>query len=125
MGSTGRFFLALMVAVTTFAGGSLLWPRLTTRPRPKLLQDVHDLVLRTPVGQHSADVLGVSDETTVEPINIGAVVGSVVNGAKTAIQKRVQTVVVTNAVNSLSRRFESLPPEQKEQIQEILCKPIE
>lgn len=125
MGSTGRFFLALMVAVTTLAGGSLLWPRLTTRPRPKLLQDVHDLVLRTPMGQHSADVLGVSDEAAVEPINIGAVVGSAVYGAKIAIQKRVQNVVVINAVNSLSRRFESLPPEQKEQIQEILCKPIE
>lgn len=77
------------------------------------------------MGAHSADVLGVSDEANVQPIDVGQIVGGAVMGAKTAVQKRVQTVVVTNAVNSLSRRFDALPEDQKEQIQQILCKPTE
>lgn len=125
MGSTARFILACMVAITALGSGSLMWPRLSDKPRPKVLQNVHDLVLRTEVGQNAANVLGVSDEANVQKINFGEIASRAVGNARTAVQNRVRTVVVTNAVNSLSRRFDALPVEQKEQIQQILCKPAE
>lgn len=123
MGPVIQFILAIAVATTSLAGGSLLWPRLTTQERPKLLQEVHDIVIRTPVGQETAQVLGVSDEAHVEPINVGQAVGAAVNGIKTVVQNRVQTIIVGNAVNQLSAQFDRLPKEQKVQIQQILCKP--
>lgn len=123
MGPTARFILALTVAVTALGSGSLLWPRLTDEPRPKLLQDVHDLVLRTSVGQNAANVLGVSDEATVQKINVGQMVAGAVGNAKTAVQKRVRTVVVTNAVNQLNRQFDNLSDDQKTYVREAVCEP--
>jgi hypothetical protein len=125
MGPVMQFILALAVAATSLAGGSLVWPRLTTQARPKLLQNVHDVVIKTPVGQQTAQVLGVSNEAQVEPINIGKTVAGAVEGVRGAIQNRVQTVVVGNAVNQLTTQFDRLPQEQKENIQQILCKPTD
>ena len=123
MGPTARFILALSVAVTALGSGSLLWPRLTDQPRPKFLQDVHDLVLRTSVGQNAADVLGVSDETNVQKINMGQMIMGAVGNAKIAIQNRVRTIVVTNAVNQLNRQFDNLSDEQKTYVQQAVCEP--
>ena len=118
-----QFVLALAVATTSLAGSSLIWPRFTTQTRPKLLQQVHDVVIKTPVGQRTADVLGVTDESHVEPINPSAIAVGAVNGVKNTIQRRIQTVVVGNAVNELTRQFDKLPKEQQQYIQQALCKP--
>lgn len=123
MGPTARFILALTVAITALGSGSLIWPRLTDEPRPKLLQDVHDLVLRTSVGQDAANVLGVSDEANVQKINIGQVVAGAVGNAKTAVQNRIRTIVVTNAVNQLNRQFDNLSEEQQTYVREAVCEP--
>ena len=125
MGPTARFIIALSVAVTALGSGSLLWPRLTDQPRPKFLQDVHDLVLRTSVGQNAADVLGVSDETNVQKINMGQMIMGAVGNAKIAIQNRVRTIVVTNAVNQLNRQFDNLSDEQKTYVQQAVCEPTQ
>lgn len=125
MGPTARFLLALTVAVTALGSGSLMWPRLTDRPRPALLQKVHDIVLQTPTGQNAAEVLGVSDEANVEPINVGQVIGGAVGRAKEAVQNRVRTVVVTNAVNQLNRQFDHLNDDQKTVVRQAICEPPE
>jgi hypothetical protein len=119
-----NFIVALAVAVASLVSGSLAWPRLTTVTRPKLLQEVHDIALTTSIGKQTANVLGVSDETNIQPLNIGQMTYSLVDSAKAAIQKRAQTVIVGNAVNQLNSQFDRLPTEQKKQIQEILCKPL-
>lgn len=119
-----NFIIALAIATASLVSGSLLWPRLTTQQRPKLLQEVHDVALKTSIGKETANVLGVSDETHIQPISIGQMTYSLVDTAKAAVQKRVQTVIVGNAVNQLNSQFDRLPIEQKKQIQEILCKPL-
>lgn len=118
-----QFIIAVMVAITSLAGGSLAWPRLTSQSRPKLLQEVHDLVIKTSVGKQTASVLGVTNEAQVEPINIGNIVGSTIQGVTSSVQNRVQTVIVGNAVNQLRSQFDKMPKSQQEQIQQILCKP--
>lgn len=125
MGPVVQFTLALAVAFTSLAGGSLAWPRLTNQPRPQLLQQVHDVTIKTVPGQRAAEVLGVSDERQAEPINLGKMAADGINGVKAAVQKRVQTIVVGNAVNELTRQFDKLPDDQKQYIQDALCKPQE
>lgn len=125
MGPVVQFTLAITVAIASLAGGSLAWPRLTRDPRPQLLQQVHDVAIRTVPGQRAAEVLGVSDERQAEPINLGKMAADGVNGMKGALQRRVQTIVVGNAVNELTRQFDRLPVDQKLYIQEALCKPQE
>lgn len=125
MGSVANFIIALIVATATIAGGSIAWPRLTNQPRPKLLQDVRNVVIKTSIGAQTANVLGVSDEAHVKQVNLGEVAAGAIGEVKTAVQNRVQAVIVGNAVNQLHQQFERLSPDQKTQIQQIICKPLE
>ena len=125
MGPAANFIIALVVATVTIAGGSLAWPRLTKQPRPKLLQDVKNVFIKTPIGVQTANILGVSDEAHVKPVNLGSVAAGAIGEVKTVVQNRVQAIIVGNAVNQLHQQFERLSPDQKTQIQEIICKPLE
>lgn len=121
MGPVASFIIALAVAATSLAGGSLVWPRLTTNERPKLLQEVHDVVIKTQQGQEAAQVLGVSDEKNVKPIQIGQVVGGVVGGVTSALQNRARDVIVGNAVNQLRSEYDKMPKNEKDAVQQIFC----
>lgn len=121
MGPVANFIIALLVAATSLAGGSLAWPKFTSNTRPKLLQEVHDLVIKTQPGRQAANVLGVSDETNIKPIQIGEIVQSAAGGVTTALQNRAQTIIVSNAVNQLRGQFDKLPKSEKDQIQQIFC----
>lgn len=116
-----QFVMSAIIASITLSGASLLWPRLTTQPRPEFLNKVHDVVVSTGPGQQAATVLGVSDEAKAEPFSLKALQ----DGVTHAVTNRVQEVVMGNAVNELSRQFDTLPKDQKLQIQEVLCKPLE
>src|SRR5690348_7637193 len=103
-----QLVLAVAVFGVTLSGGSLLWPHITDAPRPKLLQDVRDTVIQTQPGKQAAQVLGVSDEASVEPINLGQVAGNMVNGVRSAAQKRVQTIIMAQVTQQLSSQYERL-----------------
>ncbi len=125
MGPVVQFILALAVAATSLAGSSLAWPRFTTQARPQLLERVREITLKTDAGQKAAQVLGVTDESKVEPISIGKMVSDGINGVKNTAEKRIQTIIVSNAVNELTRQFDRLSPDQKQYVQQALCKPQE
>lgn len=118
-----QFLLTLMMAGATVAGTSLLWPKLTDKPRPKPLEEVKNMVLKTPMGQQAAVVLGVTNEETIEPINVASVAASVTSNVSSAITNKAQEIVTRQAVEQLTRQIDQLPPEQKTQLQEIFCKP--
>src|SRR5258706_13221326 len=118
----GAFVLALVVSLFTLSGGSLLWPKFTTAPRPKLLQQVHDVVVKTPPGEQAAQVLGVSTDD-VQPINLGEVANNIVNSVKTAAQKRAQTIIMAQVTSQLTNQYEKLPNDHQQQLQQIICKP--
>jgi hypothetical protein len=77
--------------------------------------------VKTPVGFQAARVLGVTDDKTIQPVNMGQVVGSVGNSIKSAVQKRAQSIITAQIVGQLSNRFEKLPKDQQKQLQEIVC----
>ncbi len=120
----GAFVLALVVSVFTLSGGSLLWPKFTAAPRPQLLQQVHDIVVKTPPGEQAAQVLGVSTDD-VQPINLGEVANSVVTNIKTAAQKRAQTIIMAQVTSQLTNQYEKLSKDQQEKLQQIICTPPE
>ena len=120
----GPFVLALVVSLFTLSGGSLLWPKFTTAPRPKLLQQVHDVVVKTPPGEQAAQVLGVSTDD-VQPINLGEVANTIVANIKTAAQKRAQTIIMAQVTAQLTNQYEKLSKDQQVQLQQIICKPTE
>lgn len=118
-----QFVIALIVGVVSVSGGSLIWPRLTTNPRPEVLQQVHDVVIKTPMGNQMATVLGVADEANVAPLNLGELAGSAAGEVKSAAEKRAQMVIMTQVTRELSKQYEKLPEDQKIQLQQIICQP--
>lgn len=117
-------FLAVLIGATvSIAGASLLWPKLTTEPRPKPLTEVRKVLMQTPVGQQAAGILGVTDEAAVTPINVSSVASTLVAGVVANVGQKTQEVVTRGAVQQLLRQVDQLPTDQKQQIQEALCKP--
>ncbi|MFZ5845656.1 MAG: hypothetical protein ACOY0S_04275 [Patescibacteria group bacterium] len=116
---TLKFILVAVISGVTVALGSLLWPKFTRQARPAPLQQVHDLVIKTDLGKEVAGILGVTDETTIAPINIASWAGSLMSSTG----EQAQQIVVTQTINRLLQQFEQLPPEQKQQIQQAICKP--
>lgn len=118
-----QLFLAVAVFGVTLSGGSLVWPRVTNAPRPQLLQEVHDAVIKTPQGEQAAQVLGVSTDENVQPINLGQVAGTIGNAIKSAAQRRAQTIITAQIVGQLSNGYDKLPKDQQQALQQIICKP--
>jgi len=113
--------LAALVFGVTLSGGSLVWPRVTSAPRPQLLQEVHDTVVKTPQGALAARVLGVTDDKTVQPINLGNLANTAWNGIKNAVEKRAQTVVMSQVTQQLNNQYQKLPKDQQKTLQGIIC----
>jgi len=117
-----QLVLAVAVFGVTLSGGSLLWPKMTSQPRPQLLQQVHDSVVQTPVGAQAAAVLGVSDEASVQQINLGQVAGTIGNSIKTAAQNRAQTIIMAQVRQQLTSQYNKLPKKEQKEFQELICK---
>lgn len=117
-----RFVLTLFAAGVIVSGVAIAWPRLTSQPRPEPLTRVNDIVKNTPVGKNIANVLGISDNESVEPINIASVASSLSASLIKAAEDRAARIVVTQAVRQLASQFDGLPENDKKQIQEFICK---
>ncbi len=102
---------------------SLLWPRFSDQPRPAALNQIRDMVMRTPLGFQTATVLGVSDESNLQRFNMQSTMGDLTASAASAVQQRAQTILTIQAVKQLSQQFKQLPPDQQEQIKQIICQP--
>lgn len=118
-----QFFAVLLASAITLAGGSLLWYKVTKSPRPEILTKVHDVLLTSPVGKQAAGILGVEDESKVEPVNISSVAGSIASSVATSVEKQVQNVVVGQVVTQIAKQYDGLSLEQKKQLEELICKP--
>lgn len=116
-----QLVLAALVFGVTLSGGSLVWPKVTSAPRPLLLQQVHDSVVKTPVGSQAAAVLGVTDDKNVQPINVGEIATNAWNGIKNAAQKRATTIIMSQVTAQLTSQYEKLPKDQQKTLQEIIC----
>lgn len=118
-----KFVLVLVLTGTTVSLTSLAWPKLTRQSRPPPLQQVHDLVVNTNLGQQAADTLGVTNESEVAPINIASLAGSIVNSVVSSVEQRAQQVVVQQAASQLLKQFDRLSHQEQQEIKEVICKP--
>jgi hypothetical protein len=115
-------FIAVAVVATVIAGaGSVAWPKFTSSPRPPLVEKVYEYAKDTPVGQKTRDVLGVTATGDVAPIDLKSEATSLVNGATTVVEKKVQTIIATQAVLQLMHQINSLDAAQQEEIRSIVC----
>lgn len=118
-----RFTIASCVTAVVIIGISFLWPRFTSQNRPTLLQNVHSQLLKTQLGKETEGILGVSDEAHIRPIDLGQAASSAANSIVQVVEKRIETIIAENAVREVRSQLDRLSSDQKEQLQQILCKP--
>jgi hypothetical protein len=107
-----KFVSVIGIVLVVAAALSLLWPRISPYPRPEPLTRLHNILVATPLGEHAAAVLGVSDEAHVVPITPQGFIQGVVN----TLEERLTDVVITHAVREIMARFSQLSPEEQTRI---------
>lgn len=112
----GKFTIVLLAACLFVAGLALLWPRFFDTPRPEPLGQINLIIRGTPQGQHMAQVLGVSDETSVIKLSPQALVERGVMETR----NRVTDVLITHASRIIIEKFSTLPDPQQQRILEAL-----
>lgn len=102
---------------------SFLWPKVTREPRPEALTKVREVVLHTQVGQNLAQVLGVTNESAAEPVNISDVVTTGTNAVVDSVTRSAQHAVTSRILDSLGKQFNDLPEEEKASFRAQICVP--
>lgn len=116
-----QFIATIVLVLMTTIGSSMLWPRFTRQPRPAILEQVHDAVIKTPAGQSTAQILGVSDERNIEPFTVSGVANSIVTSVTTAVRERAAVVISYQIVNQLINQYQKISPEQQQYVQDKIC----
>lgn len=115
---------AVIGGVLVVAVMSVVWPRFSTDPRPEALTRVHDAVLETPLGMNLENVLGVSADSSGQPMSVSAVVATGTNAVVDAVKKSAQRAVTSKILESLAGQFQHLTDEEKAAFRAQICEPI-
>lgn len=117
-------FIGAAIGATVFVSlTSLLWPKVTSEPRPEALTRVRDVVMQTQVGQGIAQTLGVTDEVGVEPVNVADLVTTGTNAALDTVTKTAQHAVASRLLESVAKQFNELSEEEKATFRAQICQP--
>ena len=118
-----KFIAVLGISAIALSVVSIAWPRLSTTKRPEVLDKVHDIVLKTDFGSNLQNVLGVSLDTTPTPINISSAAAGVASYVVSSVEKKAQDVVYQQVLQQFFNQYQSMTPEKKQDIQDLICKP--
>lgn len=118
-----QFIGAAIGASLVMSVASLVWPLVTTQPRPEALTRVREIVLQTAAGQGMAQVLGVSDEQNAAPVNVQDAISSGANMVVDAVAKSAQHAVTARVLESLVKQFNGLSEEDKASLRAQICEP--
>jgi len=114
-----RFIAVLALSAAAVGVGSVAWPRFTDKPRPELLEKAYTITKNTPLGEKTAQVLGVTD--SIQPIDPAKFANTLVSSASSVVEKKVETIIATQAVLQLMRQINKLDPSQQEEIRSLIC----
>ncbi len=118
-----KFIAVLGVSVFAISVISIAWPKLSFTQRPELFDKVHDMVIKTNFGSNLQNVLGVSVDTTPTPINISSAAAGVASYVVSSVEKKAQDVVYQQVLQQFFNQYQSMTPEKKKDIQDLICKP--
>lgn len=106
----------LMIAIV-----SLVWPLVTVSPMPPIIETVRDIVVKTPAGQDASAVLGVTEPTTVTPVNVPEFVAQKAKDALSVTENAVKQSVTTAVIAQVVTKFNELPDDQKQIVRSSIC----
>lgn len=118
-----QYVAAALGSAVVISIASLVWPKVTTQPRPKQLTQVREIVMQTQVGQNMAQVLGVTDEAAVKPMSVGEFVQEQATAVVSNVADSAQHAVTSQVLMQLAKKFNALPKDEQEQFRTLICAP--
>lgn len=117
-----QFLIAALAATTVVATSSLVWYKMTSRPRPEPLTKVRDMVVSTEPGNNIAGILGVGSDSETQPINVASAASRVVSTAVNAVEEKARSTVVLGIAQQVMQEVAKLPEDQKASVKDVICK---
>jgi hypothetical protein len=124
MFGTLKFILVALLAVGVVGIVSIVWPSVTGKPRPDLLEQAFKITRNTQLGQQTAAVLGVSDSKINQPIDLNSIASQAVNTISQTVETKAREIVARQAIIQLVGQIDKLNPDEKMQIKNLLCQPV-
>lgn len=118
-----KFLAVLGVFAVALSVGSIVWPMISKEKRPEALEKIHDIVVKTNFGSNLQNVLGVSDTITPTPIHIASAAAGVASYVVSSVEKKAQDVVYQQVLQQFYNQYQSMTPEKKKDIQDLICTP--
>ncbi len=118
-----QYIAAALGSAVVISIASLVWPKVTTQPRPKQLTQVREIVMQTQAGKNMAEVLGVTDEATVKPMSVGEFVQEQASAMVSNVADSAQHAVTSQVLIQLSKKFSELPKDEQAQFRGLICTP--
>ena len=115
----GAFIAASVLVITA----SIIWPNITKKDRPELLEKVHEQVIETDAGRRAEEVLGGATVFDTLPGRVQTVAGSVSAAATTFIGERTEEVVTRRIIEEVTKRYETMSEDEKNKMRELICTP--
>lgn len=116
-----RLLVSISIAGLFVLGLSIAWPKLTSLERPAALTDVRNFAMSFPTGKSFADVLGVSDESSVSAQSSADLISRFTVLLTNKMSQSATELITRQAVIQLSQTFNSIPEKEKIEIKKIVC----
>jgi hypothetical protein len=89
--------------------------------RPAPIKTIESAVKETPFGQQISQVLGVSDDGQVKPIDVKAEATQLKDWIIVQVQNKAEAIVAKQAADQISQRFNALNDQQKSILRQAIC----
>lgn len=116
-----QFIGAALGSAVVIGAASLLWPFATGSTMPPTLDKVRGLVMQTSLGQEASKVLGISDSSTITPVNIPDLITKKASEAISSSTNTINEIVSTTVITQLVTRFKELPEAQQQAVRTSIC----
>lgn len=123
MKSPIRVFVVAIIAGIAIVGVSLLWPRFMANKRPVLLQTIRDNVVSTEAGKNAVKVLGIENESGIQPFSVSQIAASVSGAVLSAVGEKAKSVIAEQVSLQVINQYQQMPAQEQQTIRNFICKP--
>lgn len=116
-----RFFATVLLIGILSIGASVVWPYVTSSPRPDTLGKIYGAVGNAPfITQTEGVVSSLIPPQTKD--NLGSVAGAAASALVESVGESAKDAAINKALDEVLKQWDALPQDKKNRIQEKICR---
>lgn len=120
-GMVFRFILTAILAGIVAVGASVVWPYVTSAPRPDALGKIYSAVGNAPVIVQTEGVVSSLIPPQTKD-NLGSVAGAAASALVESVGESAKDAALNKALDEVVKQWDTLPQDKKDRIQEKICR---